>query len=580
MWAILLISFLFQSFILAKDGPIVETKYGSLQGLEVAAKDGSMANVFLGIRYANAPDNIYRFEKPHIVDNWAPILHHATRFRASCIPVHDAHVRNDIDFSEDCLFLNIMTPAERSGSLPVLVFIHGGGYEVGNAHEYGYQRLVDHFVTKGIVVVTLQYRLGPLGFFSLGDQNVPGNMGLWDMATALEFLQDVLPVFGGDNERITVSGHSAGSAAASALTFSPHADVYFHQTIEFSGSMFAEFALSDLVVEESYELAKVVGCRKNDHRETAKILECMKERTIQEILDGVEKIGAAREHPNFLKFHPRIDGEFFPYPLEQMLKSAQPKPVLSGFTDTESGIFVEGFEGFPAFNGVAIPKEKRADYSEKDLHEFIAQKVATEPEYGRKMGPFVELLDEYYIRRMAPSSPNNRFYMHRYTELLSDLQFVVPALHDLELRRLNNWPSWLYVITYQSSLERRLNRTIDGAWHATELKYLFDFMGIKEDFFSAEDLEFQKNFVDSLAAFIKNGDPSTPAFKWNPVSKDQPWTYAEFGSTPKMVKEYNQDTIDFWLNRVPKAIGAQNLQRNRLPGAHAHHVHSNVHTEL
>ncbi|CAJ0574937.1 unnamed protein product, partial [Mesorhabditis spiculigera] len=547
------------------DGPIVNTKYGPVQGLKVEAKDGSSANVFLGIRYANAPDNFHRFEKPHIVDKW-DFLHHATRFRAACIPVH----------SEDCLFLNILTPSDLQSTHPVMVFIHGGGFAIGNTEEYGYKKLVDHFVSKGIVVVTIQYRLGPLGFFSLGDATAPGNMGLWDMATALEFLHDVLPAFGGNVNQITVSGQSAGSSAASALTFSPHADVYFHQTIELSGSVFAEYSLSESVVENSFALAKEVGCQKNNEKDPRKILDCMRERTAQEILDGVDRIGPSRTHPNFLKFHPRIDGEFFPYPLDQMLKTAQPKPVLSGFTDQESAIFASGFEGYPAFNGVRLTKEDQKNFTRDAFFKFISENVATEHEHGRKMGPFLDLLEEYYIKRDAPAKPDNKFYVQRYTELLSDLMFVVPTLHDLELRRLQNWPSWLYQITYTSSLEKKLDRDNKGAWHATELKYLFDIFGIKDEDLAPEDAKFQKAFVDSLANFVINGNPSTDSFKWDQVSKDKPWTYANFAETPNMEKTFDPKLVEFWLKRIPKAVGSDHLSKSRLPGAHAHRVHTEL----
>ncbi|CAJ0584068.1 unnamed protein product, partial [Mesorhabditis spiculigera] len=434
-----------------------------------------------------------------------------------------------IDLSEDCLFLNILTPSDLQSTHPVMVFIHGGGFAIGNTEEYGYKKLVDHFVAKGIVVVTIQYRLGPLGFFSLGDATAPGNMGLWDMATALEFLHDVLPAFGGNN---------------------------------------------------SFALAKEVGCQKNNEKDTRKILDCMRERTAQEILDGVDRIGPSRTHPNVCEFHPGLTANSSPYPLDQMLKTAQPKPVLSGFTDQESAIFAGGFEGYPAFNGVRLTKEDQKNFTRDVFFKFISENVATEHEHGTVvlMGPFLDLLEEYYIKRDAPAKPDTKFYVQRYTELLSDLMFVVPTLHDLELRRLQNWPSWLYQITYTSSLEKKLERDNRGAWHATELKYLFDIFGIKDEDLAPEDTKFQKAFVDSLANFVINGNPSTDSFKWDQVSKDKPRPgYARLCRDPENGKDLRPGkSIEFWLKRIPKAVGSDHLSKSRLPGAHAHRVHTEL----
>ncbi len=116
----------------------------------------------------------------------------------------------------------------------MLVWIHGGGYAIGGAELYGYKTIVEQFVSKGLVVVSIQYRLGPLGqsllrqnhigsgFLSTGDQVVSGNLGYWDQTAALAFIQANIAPFGGDPSRVTVFGLSAGGASVAALTLSPH----------------------------------------------------------------------------------------------------------------------------------------------------------------------------------------------------------------------------------------------------------------------------------------------------------------------------------------------------------------------
>uniref|UniRef100_A0A8R1ILJ9 COesterase domain-containing protein n=1 Tax=Caenorhabditis japonica TaxID=281687 RepID=A0A8R1ILJ9_CAEJA len=148
--------------------PQVTTPYGPIVGFEhTSTESGSKYHVFLGIRYGNPPDHIYRFHKPEPVEKWPHINHDATHFRASCIPSLRSELEEHVNYSEDCLFLNIVTPSDaRQKKLPVLVFIHGGGFQFGDSSMLGYSKAADNFVSQDIIFVSVQYRLGPLGFFT------------------------------------------------------------------------------------------------------------------------------------------------------------------------------------------------------------------------------------------------------------------------------------------------------------------------------------------------------------------------------------------------------------------------------
>uniref|UniRef100_A0A914ZEY8 Carboxylic ester hydrolase n=1 Tax=Panagrolaimus superbus TaxID=310955 RepID=A0A914ZEY8_9BILA len=202
---------------------IIKTEYGEIEGFKYLMKNGKNANIFLGIPYASPPIEDLRLEKPQPPKLWNSTLE-AKKFGSRCSP-HNAEIVQWFGaHSEDCLYLNIFAPeiSETSKTHPVAVWIHGGGFCFGDSEIYGYKQLAENFVSRGIIIVTLQYRLGPFGFFSLGDHNLPGNLGLWDQRQALLFLHKVLPAFGGDKERITVWGHSAGGTSASLLSASPH----------------------------------------------------------------------------------------------------------------------------------------------------------------------------------------------------------------------------------------------------------------------------------------------------------------------------------------------------------------------
>ncbi|KAF8371275.1 hypothetical protein PRIPAC_77704 [Pristionchus pacificus] len=130
-------------------------------------------------------------------------------------------------------------------------------------------------------------------------------MGLWDQTLALRFARELLPSFGGDPSRITIGGHSAGSASASALQFSLHSNKLFAQSILLSGSSLAEFAQSENVVQESSKLVRSFDCPLSS---TEQALDCLRKRTPDEIYAAVDKIGTSRSHPNVVVYNPRIDG--------------------------------------------------------------------------------------------------------------------------------------------------------------------------------------------------------------------------------------------------------------------------------
>ncbi|EPB73764.1 hypothetical protein ANCCEY_07151 [Ancylostoma ceylanicum] len=127
--------------------------------------------------------------------------------------------------SEDILYLNVFTPVWKASSasgFAVLVFIHGGGYAIGSARKFGDIGICRNLCTKDVVVVTMQYRIGYLGFFSTGDEECPGNLALWDQLLALKWVKENISQFDGDPENITLMGHSSGACCVDLLSLSPY----------------------------------------------------------------------------------------------------------------------------------------------------------------------------------------------------------------------------------------------------------------------------------------------------------------------------------------------------------------------
>ncbi|EGT54047.1 hypothetical protein CAEBREN_25925 [Caenorhabditis brenneri] len=562
-------------FLLVNSGfcakkPKVTTPYGPIVGFEhKSAVSGAKYHVFLGIRYGNPPDHIYRFQKPDPVEKWPHINHDATHFRASCIPSLRSELEEHVNYSEDCLFLNIVTPPDaREKKLPVLVFIHGGGFQFGDTSSIGYEKAADNFVSQDIIFVSVQYRLGPLGFFTTGDSEIPGNMGLWDQTLALQFLHEVLPDFGGDPEQITLAGHSAGAASVSALLYSPHSDHLFNQAIQLSGSIFSESNLHPEVVEDSKKLAKAAGCPQEDSKG---LRDCIEIRTVDELLDAMEQIGELLPGPRNKKFHPVFDKDFFPYDIEKMSRKAPKKRTMQGLVALESGTSV--LYPFRLSKLLGIPKESWATYSKDSLVDFIRSQVSGEHEFGTSSSRFSSLVEEFYLN--GPMTGNSSFYLNAFATLLSDLQYNIPTLHEIELKLQHGWETFFYVIDYDSETTKDPTHPINGPFHASELRFLFNFDGKDKIPFNEKDTKFESNLVNAIVSFIKSGNPSTETVPWPAVSKSHPFSNLRLNDQPKMHEDFRKDAYELWQSDIAKTVGAD-LMKKRLPAGKATYRHSEL----
>ena len=205
---------------------------------------------YKGIRYATAG----RWEYPRQVTGWDGV-YDATAYGSCCYQPRSFYNEEDVPekafyynefrkgatytYSEDCLFLNIWTPdtAKAGDRLPVLVYIHGGGFTGGCGHEKHFDGPV--WPTRGIIAVTLNYRLGPLGFLCLPElreeAGCTGNYGLYDQLTALQWVHDNIASFGGDPGNVTIMGQSAGAMSVQQHSLSPLSDGLFHKAVMSSG---------------------------------------------------------------------------------------------------------------------------------------------------------------------------------------------------------------------------------------------------------------------------------------------------------------------------------------------------------
>ena len=224
---------------------IVNTPCGAVNGTKTRV-EGVLA--YKGIRYATAG----RFEYPIEVTHWDGV-YDATKYGACSYQPRAFYNEEDMPkkifyynefrkgdkytYSEDCLFLNIFAPEKVEGKLPVIVYIHGGGFTGGCGHEQHFD--VPVWPKKGVIGVTLNYRLGPLGFAVLPELKVEagktGNYGLYDQLTAIKWVKHNIEAFGGDPDNITIMGQSAGAMSVQQHCLSPLSQGLFHKAVMSSG---------------------------------------------------------------------------------------------------------------------------------------------------------------------------------------------------------------------------------------------------------------------------------------------------------------------------------------------------------
>jgi len=220
----------------ATEAPRAETRQGPVVGRTIDGIDG-----FKGLPYAAPPVGALRWRPPQAAPVWTD-PRPALDYGALCIqpPANGDPGVGPMPMSEDCLTLNVWSPSDRTGLLPVMVWIHGGGFNNGSGTAALYDG--SNLARRGVVVVTINYRLGRLGFFDhpalaadRSDGQAGGNYGMMDIVAALEWVRDNIGAFGGDAGNVTIFGESAGGAAVTRLMISPAARGLFHKAVIQSG---------------------------------------------------------------------------------------------------------------------------------------------------------------------------------------------------------------------------------------------------------------------------------------------------------------------------------------------------------
>lgn len=253
---------------MAEKPPVVQIRPGKISGLKGTLPNGDTWYRYRGIPYAEPPVRSLRFKPPVPLETFGGQLLNCSSEGNVCLS--NSYMPPDAIASEDCLFLNVSTPTGPNKSiidnlLPVMVWIHGGAFCTGSGDSTLYNP--EYLVQEGVVVVTFNYRLGPLGFLCLPPVGIYGNMGLKDQLLVLKWVHDNIRAFGGDKNNVTIFGERSGGASVHFHSLNEESTKYFHKAICQSGVATSSRMLQKNPEVLARRLAQHIGCRGNTDQE-------------------------------------------------------------------------------------------------------------------------------------------------------------------------------------------------------------------------------------------------------------------------------------------------------------------------
>jgi para-nitrobenzyl esterase len=475
------------ALLAAASGPQVQTNSGMVEG----KADGAV-HAFLGIPYAAPPLGDLRWKPPGPAAKWSGIRK-ATEFGAHCM---QGKVFGDMNFrdaggSEDCLTLNVWVPAKTSAAkLPVMVWIYGGGFVAGTTSEP--RQDGTHLAQQGVVVVSMNYRLGVFGFFVHPDlakesgRNSAGNYGLLDQVAALQWVHDNIAAFGGDPGNVAIFGESAGSFSVSAQMASPLAKGLFHKAIGESGGAFFSGGLSFAPRSAREEKdAKAVSTKLG-----VSTLAELRAVPAQKLLEAF----APPQSPGF-DFGPDVDGYFLPEPVPAIFAAGKQNdvPLLAGWNRDEG-----------SFEIASSPQKPTAD----------SLKATAQKEFGDKAADFL---------RLYPSDTDQRVL--RSAQDFAGDRFIAFATWAWLEAQAKTGKQPIYRYRFDLGPPADAKGPPLGAFHSAEIEYVFGQLDSKAGVaWRTENRQLSEAMQKYWANFARSGDPNGPGLpNWPRYSAAEGW---------------------------------------------------------
>ena len=499
------------------DSLVVKTSDGKVHGKLLS---NGVVRAFQGIPYAAPPVGDLRWKAPQPAKAWKGDLD-ATKYGHHCA---QNHVFDDMVFqesatpddkgSEDCLTLNVYTPEKSKGKLPVMFWIHGGGYSGGGSSEPRHNG--DFMPTKGVVLVTINYRLGVFGFLALPELATEqggssGNYGMMDMVAALQWVKKNIAEFGGDPSNVTIFGESAGSFAVSTLMAAPSAQGLFAKAIGESGGALTTGALE-------METLAVRGPKEDEWMKTtgANSLADLRALSTDKVLEFAGKKGT-------IGFSPVLDGKFLSEPVVKIYEEGRQAkvPLLAGFNRDE---------GFFLSNGMTVDKWKAMG----------AQR-------------FPENIELFF--KLYPGTTDTEA-IRSATDFGGDSFIAYGTWKWIEVDRKTGDKN---VYRYKLDLAAPPSKFHPGsfAFHSDDIEYIFGTIDTRPGAtWRPEDRVLSDQMMSYWTNFAKKGDPNgvdgkgQPLPNWPKYGEGDPVLHLDNPITSR--PDENRARYEFWMNNEKK----------------------------
>jgi para-nitrobenzyl esterase len=460
---------------------IIDTKLGKIQGYHARG-----VLKFKGIPYAAPPIGELRFKPPAPVQQWNGVLE-ATEFSpiAPQPPsVLLAMFGGKAKQSEaDCLSLNIWRPSTDEVNLPVMVWIHGGAFITGSGADLDGARLA---IRGNVIVVSVNYRLGALGFFYVPDKTA--NVGLLDQIAALKWVKNNIGALGGDSNNVTIFGESAGSVSVCTLMVMPSAKGLFNRVIAQSGACHPMFYDNRRRKRASDHIFSKLNIKEGD-------LEALRKIPVKKLIKADATNKVIQSSTSFVSSEatlgPVIDGNTLPeHPLKIIRKGyAKDIELLIGSNQDEVKLW-------SSFN---------PDVSKIDNNKLLRGITPLMKALGQEDRKAKEMIEIYQKARKGKESIEPQDIMDA---IISDFAFRIPSIRLAEIQSTQQTNTYMYLFNWKSTaFDGKL-----GACHALELPFVFGLLSEQEiGFFPGKNEETERistNMMDCWTSFARKGNPN------------------------------------------------------------------------
>ncbi|XP_042909755.1 neuroligin-4, X-linked isoform X1 [Parasteatoda tepidariorum] len=555
---------------------VVSTKYGSLRGVIVTLSHKHLQPVekFLGVPYAGVPTGSLRFMPPVTPPHWKgvrpvdklspvcpqklPNISNETEALKRMPPGRLDYLKRLLPFltnqSEDCLYLNIYAPAnagrEDQNKLPVMVFIHGESYDWNSGNAYDGSVLASF---GNLIVVTINFRLGLLGFLPALDESSRGNYGIMDQVAAMHWVQENIPEFGGDPKNVTVFGHGHGAAFVNLLMLSPLARGLFQRAILQSGSALSSFAIARDALTYTRQIASFLKCPTKDN---AALVACLGKRPVEDILNAPLSVP-----DHLIAFGPTIDGVVIP---------GEPATLMEKqndiFAQYDLLLGVSRIEYYFTFSsqedriGIEVSRRDRLLRTlVRNLFTYHLQEI------------FLTVVNEYTDWSKPDQHPIN--VLDSTVDAMGDALVVAPLIrtanYHSKLRQKYQKGTYLYVFMYQTEESYYDQRM--GCIHGEDVPYVFGapLVTALSHFhrnFTKPESSLSEAVMTYWTNFVRYGDPNSleeegksggergrgryEKINW-PLYDSVHQKYIALAMKPKLKNHYHAHRLSFWLNLIP-----------------------------